>query len=110
MRPSSVMDRGLPVLPSKRVDTAGFHRCSLSLAGQTGCSGDGAGVRPGGKHPIVLQFATWVHVFLCPNQSRPKLDPLGCGLGLIEASGDVVMIFIFPSILSLSFGGWFWLG
>ena len=97
-------------MPSECGDIVGLHRCSLSLAEQSGHNGEEVGVRLVGKHPIVLEFAVCVWELRCPKQLWPKLVPLRGGFRFVEVSGNFVDIFVFPPIPRFSPCGRVWFG
>ena len=98
MRFSSAFERRGLGLPSECGDVVGLHRRSLSLAEQSGCSGEGVGVRLVGKRPIASEFAVCVRELRCPKRLRPKLVPLRGGFRFVEVSGNFVDVFVFPPV------------
>ena len=110
MRFSSATERGELVSSPKSRDVTGLHKRSLSLAGQSGRKGDGAGVRLGGKRPVASELAVWVWEPLCPKRLRSKLVPLRGGLRFVEVSGNVVEVFIFPPVPGFFPCGWIGIG
>ena len=106
MRSSSFEGRAVSLSMTECADDGGFHRSNLSFASQFGRSGEGIGVRPGGKRLVGTRFIVWSCVLRSPSLFRPKLVPLVRDLGSVETSRDGVEIIVFlpPASLSLWFG------